>query len=385
MIKFLRYCDKKLLLYSLILFAWGLIMIYSASNVTAYMNEAYPGRYFMKELLFLGLGLIISFIICKFHTKSYSFLSWVITFILAGIIACLALYGTAVNGAYNWIGYNGFGIQPSEFIKVSIIVLLATYYEKNIKDNDDIKKMLFPYLFVFLIFGFIVLQKDYGTALIFLCVTIFIFFISPVSPRIKKIVFGVGSALVILFLGAVLIFQDKLIPMDKLQRFDYFDPCSKYLTTGNQLCNGYIAINGGGLLGKGLGNSTQKYLYLPEAHTDFIFAILVEELGIVGGIALFVLYFLLLVRIVAIGKKAKKESHKMICYGIVFFIFLHIAVNIGGVLGLIPITGVPLPFISYGGSICWSLLISLAIVQRIAYETNKSLAVKTPSKVKARA
>ena len=372
MIKFLRYCDKKLLFYAFILFAWGLVMIYSASNVTAYMNEASPGRYFMKELIFLGLGVVFSMIVCKFHSKSYSFLSWSITFILAFIIACLAIYGTAVNGAYNWIGINGLGIQPSEFIKISIIPLLATYYEKNKESNDDIKKMLFPFLFVFLIFGFIILQKDYGTALIFLSITLFVFLFSTASKRIKKIFFGVGAGLFVLFIGAVLIFQDRLIPMDKLSRFDYFNPCSKYLNSGNQLCNGYIAINGGGLLGKGLGNSTQKYLYLPEAHTDFIFAILMEELGIVGASILLILYFLLIVRIVAIGKKSVKDSHKMICYGVAAFIFLHIAINIGGVLGLIPITGVPLPFMSYGGSICFAILISLTLVQRVCYETRKS-------------
>ena len=371
MIKIIKNIDKKLLFLSVILFAFGLVMVYSASNVQAYMFDAAPSRYFFKQLLFILSGVVAACFIIKFKTKSYSLFSWVAIIGLAVTILCLVIYGHATNGAYNWIGYKGFGIQPSEFAKVFIIPLLATYYEANIKNNDDFKKMYFPLLIVGIITFFIILQSDYGTALIFLALSIIIFFMAPVSKKLKKIVFFTGLGAVLILAVAIIFGGDKIIPKEKLERFNYFDPCSRYLTGGNQVCNGYIAINGGGFFGKGLGNSTQKYLYLPEAHTDFIFAIISEELGIVGGLVLFALYILLILRIIVIGKKSYKISHTLMCYGVSIYLFLHIVINLGGVMGLIPITGIPLPFMSYGGSFCWSTILALTFVQRVAYETNK--------------
>ena len=193
------------------------------------------------------------------------------------------------------------------------------------------------------------------------------FFLSPACKKFKLYTFIAGIFAVI---SVVLLLVTGTVPKEKLERFNFSDPCSRYLTTGNQLCNGYIAINGGGVFGKGVGNSTQKYLYLPEAQTDFIFAILVEELGIVGGAFLIFLYFLLIVRLIRIGKKSSKVSYTMICYGVGIYIFLHIFINLGGVLGLIPLTGVPLPFLSYGGSFCMSLIFALTFVGRICYENS---------------
>lgn len=376
MIKILKNIDKKLLFTSIILFAFGLVMIYSASNVTAYMlNDASPGRYFFKELIFIITGFIGACFLIKFKTKSYSVFSWIAIIGLGATILCLVIYGTATNGAYNWIGYNGFGIQPSEFAKVFIIPLLATYYENNAKYSDNWQKMYFPLIIVAILTGFIVMQNDYGTALIFLALSMVIFFMSPVSKKLKNYVLITGVVAVLLLAIAIIFGGDKIIPKEKLERFNFSNPCEKYITTGNQLCNGYIAINSGGLFGKGLGNSTQKYLYLPEAHTDFIFAIIIEELGIIGGIGLFILYIYLLLRIIVIGKKSLKISHMLICYGVAFYLFLHIVINIGGVLGIIPITGIPLAFMSYGGSFCWCTIIALTFVQRIAYETNKKIKV----------
>ena len=154
----------------------------------------------------------------------------------------------------------------------------------------------------------------------------------------------------------------------QLERFDFTNPCSKLLTTGNQVCNGYIAINNGGLTGVGLGNSTQKYLYLPEPYTDFIFAIIVEELGVVFGIFIILLYMFLLYRILLIGKNSGTNRGMILCYGVAIYIFLHIAVNLMGLFGMMPMTGVPLPFMSYGGSFTICLIASLTLVQRVSVE-----------------
>ena len=374
MIKIIKNVDKPLLIISIILFALGLVTIFSASNVTAYMlNDADPSRYFLKELVFLICGFIMSLFVINVPTSKYSVLSWLGTLGIGAVIVILALLGQMVNGMSGWINYNGLGIQPSEFVKVAIIPLIATFYEANIKSKNDMGRMLVPMFVALLVAGAIVLQGDFGTAIIFLGLCVLMFFFSPVSKKIKVKIFGLGIFLLVFFGIILLVGGDNLISADKLERFNYYDPCSRYTTSGNQLCNGYIAINGGGFTGKGLGNSTQKYLYLPEAHTDFVFAIYVEETGIVGAMILFVLYFLLLVRIIVIGKRSSKISNSLICYGVSFYIFMHIMVNLTGVLGILPMTGVPLPFMSYGGSICLSVLLALTMVQRVAYENNKKI------------
>lgn len=374
MIKILKEIDKPLLIITIILFGLGLITIFSASNVTAFMQyEAEPSRYFIKELGFLAVSLFLALIIIRIPTKKYIIWSWLLVFIITGVIVILALLGQMINGMSGWINYNGLGIQPSEFVKVAIIPLIATFYSLNIKQKNNFTRMMVPLAIALIVTGAIVFQGDLGTAIIFFGLCLLMFILSPASKKIKSIVISFGVICGILLATVLLIGGDKIIPSDKLERFNYKDPCSRYITTGNQLCNGYIAINGGGLTGKGLGNSTQKYLYLPEAHTDFIFAIYVEEMGVVGALALFALYFLLLVRIIVIGKRSLNIGNALICYGVSCYIFMHIIVNLTGVLGIMPMTGVPLPFMSYGGSICLSIIIALTMVQRIAYENNKEL------------
>lgn len=369
----IKNIDKKLFIATLILFVFGLIMIFSASNVTAYMYGAAPSRYFMKQSFFL----LISFLGCYFFliripTNKYRKLSWLALVGVTALVFIALVYGTIVNDASGWLGIGNLGIQPSEFAKVVIIIFLAGYYG-SFKDNnsyDDKIKMYFPLFIVAGITLLIILQNDYGTALIFLLVAFFIFLLSKTSKKIKLSVIVLGIIVVLTVLVLSLTGTIKLLTDDKLARFDFTNPCSKFITEGNQVCNSYIAINGGGLFGKGLGNSTQKYLHLAEAHTDFIFAIVVEELGLVGALILILFYIFVLIRIVLIGKRSLNDTNALICYGIAFYLFLHIIINLGGVMGLMPITGIPLPFISYGGSFALSTMCALTIVQRINYEIN---------------
>ncbi|MEG0995182.1 MAG: FtsW/RodA/SpoVE family cell cycle protein, partial [Bacilli bacterium] len=228
-----------------------------------------------------------------------------------------------------------------------------------------------------IIFSLIFIQPDLGTAVIFLGIVATLFFISPVHKKIKNQTFL--AALMLIVFGALIltnsgakIFQDR-----QLERLNFKNPCSRLLSTGDQVCNGYIAINNGGLGGVGLGNSTQKYLYLSEPYTDFIFAIIVEELGFIIGAVIIILEGLVLWRIIKIGKNSYTNRGALMCYGICVYIFLHIIINLGGLLGLIPLTGVPLPFMSYGGSFTLCLMISIAIVERVAVETGIRNEVKS--------
>lgn len=378
--KIIKYLDKPLLIVSVLLFIIGLIMVFSASNVTAYMSHAVsPYNYFIKQALFLIVGLIMSIIMIKFTTKAYGMFSWGLLIIIMISLLALLIIGQAKNRAISWYDLGPISIQPSEFAKVITIVWLARYYEKN-KKMTSYGKSLFPLIVCGIITLLIFIQPDLGTAIIYTVIVGVMFLASPVLKEIKiKTVFALLGLAV--FAGVALLGAGKSVLLERqLERFDFSNPCDKLLTSGNQVCNCYIAINNGGLTGVGLGNSTQKYLYLPEPYTDFIFAIIVEELGIIFGIGIILMYMFLLYRILKIGRDSPTNRGALLCYGVAVYIFLHIAINLMGIFGLMPMTGVPLPFMSYGGSFTICLIAALTIVQRVSVENR--LCKEKPEKAK---
>ncbi len=369
--KIFKNMDKPLLIISIILFAFGLVMIFSASNVTAYMKySTNPYYYFIKQLIVLASSTIVGIIIIKFHSKTYKWFSWMGVLGVIGLLLFLLVYGKLKNSTASWIDLGFYSLQPSELAKIVIIIWMATFYEENKKKLNTYTTALFPIAMALVIMGLIFVQPDLGTSIIFGIIVFFLFLLEPVAKDIKKniILFVFGAVAVMALVVATS--GSKLISERQMKRFDFFDPCSseKFYGDGNQVCNGYIAINNGGLTGVGLGNSTQKYLYLPEAHTDFIFCIVVEETGLIGGISILILFFMLIGRILKIAKESYNDRGSIICYGVACYIFLHIIVNLGGVFGIMPMTGVPLPFFSYGGSFALSLIIALTVVQRINVE-----------------
>ena len=367
--KVIKYLDKPLFFVTALLFLFGLIMVFSSSNVTAYMSGKSAYGYFIKQGIFLGVSTLVSFIIIKFNTKVYGISSTPLLILIVTGLVALLLYGKVTNQAKSWFQLGPITIQPSEFSKVVIIAFIARYYELNEKRLSSPLVSAIPLVIGGIIAFLIILQPDLGTAIIFSLIVIFMFLIVPI-PRIVKskiITFGV---ILVLFATLILTMMGKtLIHERQLERLTFTNPCSRLLNEGNQVCNGYIAINNGGLTGVGLGNSTQKYLYLPEPYTDFIFAVIVEELGVVTGIVLILAYIFVLFRIYLIAKKSYTNRGALICYGVLFYIFLHICVNLMGLLGMMPMTGVPLPFISYGGSFTLCLMVSIAFVQRVCIET----------------
>lgn len=365
-----KYIDKPLLIISVLLFIFGLIMVFSASNVIAYMSHHVSAYYyFIRQALFLLAGIFVFLAIIGVKTKKYGPLSWLLLIAGAISLVILLIFIKPKNQAQSWFKIGPFTLQPSEFIKVIVIVWLSSFYEKHQKKLNKYSTSLFPICICAVIAFLIFLQPDLGTAIIFTCIVASIFFAVPISKEIKvKTTFGILGLMffaLVAFLGS----GKTLLLERQKERLDFRNPCANLLDSGNQVCNCYIAINNGGLTGTGLGNSTQKYLYLPEPYTDFIFAILVEELGLVTGIALILAYIVILYRILVIGRNSPTNRGSTMCYGIAIYIFLHIAVNLMGIFGLIPMTGVPLPFISYGGSFTISLIAALTIVQRVSIET----------------
>ena len=369
MIKKLKYLDKPLLIITLILFIIGLVMVFSASNVTAYMTKAVsPYNYFFRQAIFLGAGVLIFFVMITFNTNVYGKTSHLLMIINIVALVTLLVYGSAKNDAISWFEVGPITIQPSEFIKVISIVFLAQYYEVNKNKLNGWLKCLYPIGICIGIAALIVIQPDLGTAIIYSCIVGLIFLAVPMSKEIKYKVVFIALAIFILGLFAIFGMGKSVLRDRQMERFNISNPCDRILEDGNQVCNCYIAMNNGGLTGVGLGNSTQKYLYLPEPYTDFIFAIIVEELGVVTGVIILLMYIYILYRILVIGRRSPTNKGAILCYGVAAYIFLHIAVNLLGIMGLIPMTGVPLPFMSYGGSFTICLVAALTIVQRVSIE-----------------
>jgi len=282
------------------------------------------------------------------------------------------MYGTIKNNAKSWVNVFGFSIQPSEFAKLIIILYFGIFYGSYYLKPHNKYHFLVPLIYTGLVCVLVGLQPDFGTAAIIAGIGLMTFFVIPFrhNNQVKalKILAGVILISAVIFLTTGLNF----LTDEQKSRLNYKAPCSRYTQkTGYQVCNGFIAIIGGGLFGKGIGNSTQKYLYLPEAHTDFIFAIAVEELGVIVGIILILGYMFMLYRILLIAKKATNLRNSVICYGVFSYILIHILINLCGIFAIIPLTGVPLPLLSYGGSSTICVLLSLFLVQRCAIETNK--------------
>ncbi len=382
--KIFKNIDKPLLIVTILLCSIGLLMVFSSSFATADLRyHLAPTHFFVRQLIFLVLSFILGIIILVVPTKWYKTLSWLG---MIGIIVALALllvYGKITNHAQSWfyIPGLGFAVQPSEFAKSITIIFMAIFYNSLVRKKvKNVYLYLLPLIPILVIVFLILMQPDFGSALILMAIAFCIFISVPIhKSNLPKIVMLIGIAGVVL-VGALLYSGADILNSEQMKRFNFQNPCQRYKEdTGYQVCNGFIAINNGGLTGVGIGNSTQKHLYLPESHTDFIFAIIIEELGLLMGIFVIGLYIFLLYRILKIAKEAYTLRNSIIAYGTFWFFTFHIIINLGGMLAIIPLTGVPLPLLSYGGSSTINFLAMLFLTERVAYEnsdTKYHLAVK---------
>lgn len=382
--KLLSKMDIPLLLIMLIFIVLGLTMIYSASSVSSVVRYGYaPYHFFVRQAIFVGVSLFVGFtLIIRLPTRTYGALAWPLLIAIILALVLLFIKGEVTNNAQSWYDFGFFSLQPSEFAKSILIVFMAVFYNKlNYKKTKNIYSYLIPLASGALIAGLVIMQPDLGSAAIIAGIVFLTFISIPLVKNnmirfIKIIAIGLVIGLIVLLYSGA----DFLNSM-QIDRLTFQNPCSRYTeTTGYQVCNGFIAINNGGLFGVGLGNSTQKYLYLPESHTDFIFPIIVEELGLVTGILIILGYVFMLYRILKIAKSSENLRCSVLAYGTFWFLTLHILVNLLGILALIPLTGVPLPFLSYGGSFTVNVIIMLFVVERVNIENNIN---KTKREIKA--
>jgi len=340
-----------LLISVIIISVFGVIMIYSASYIWAEYKYGDALKYVKNQGLFLIIGIILMIIISKIDYKLYMKKSNVILigcFVLL-ILVLIPGIGTVRNGSRSWFGIGSFGIQPSEFAKLGMIIFTSKYLANNDKATKNLKGIL-PILGLTLtIFGLIMLQPDFGTGTILVMSIIGILFVAGLNIKyfIKLGVVGVAGVVGLIVAA----------PYRLSRILSYLNPWSDPLGSGFQIIQSLYAIGPGGLFGYGFGNSRQKHFFLPEPQTDFIFAIISEELGFLG--CLFVIG--LFVIICYYGFKVSKNSNdlfgKYLSFGLIFQLAFQAVLNLMVVTGLIPVTGVTLPFLSYGGS---SLLVSMA-------------------------
>ena len=384
-VKLFKNLNKPILILMLIYSLIGAFLILDASSISSVLTYGVDTYYFFKrQLIFILIGLFGTLIVLRFPTKSYRKISGFLSILF--IILTFALYmknklfSTGVNDVA--INLFGFSFQPGEFLKIFLVMYMGSYYDDWVNNP---KRKDWGFLWPLIIAGsgviLILAGGDFGSAALMLALFALVFLVLPNTNKFigyfkAFAVFGLVFCILALKYLYLIVPNDILESNYRLNRFIYANPCDRYEeNSGYQVCNGYIAIDNGGMFGVGIGNSIQKYLYLPASHTDFIFPIVVEELGLIVGILLILGYMLLIYLIFRVAASSNKLQNSMICYGIGSYIMLHIFVNLGGVLGIIPLTGVPLPFLSYGGSFCITLICALAIVQRINVENRIAIQI----------
>lgn len=351
------------LLFSVItLTLFGLFMIYDASSYVAFRDFGDKYTYFKDQTIWAILGLTALGIVSFFDYHRYYNLA--LPILIASIILLMLVFvpglGIAALGAKRWINFGFFVVQPSELIKLSLTIYLSAWFSTQEKG-----RFLAFLLLIGLVLGLVMLQPDMGTTITILGVSTIIYFLSGGS-----IWHLLALAPAVIIAGVTLIILE---PYRMARLTTFLNPEHNILGTSYHLRQILIALGSGGLLGVGLGNSLQKYAYLPEATTDSIFAIMAEEIGLIGvtiyiGIVLFVIY-----RGFSIAMNAKDKFGKLLAGGIISMIAIQTIVNLGAQTALLPLTGIPLPFISYGGSALIMNLIAMGILLNISRQSRPAL------------
>ena len=359
-----KHIDIILLIAVLTISIFGIIMVYSSSYVWAEYKFDDAFKFVKHQGLFFLIGLFLVSIIVKIDYQLYEKYSNKILLLCLILLILVAIpgIGTVRNGSRSWFGIGSFGIQPSEFAKLGLIIFISKYMSKNEKNLKDIKKGVFPILgLVLLIFGLIMLQPDFGTGVIIMMTSIGLLFVGGVS---FKFFFRIGIIGVIGIIGLI------AVAPYRLERIlSFLNPWSDPLGSGFQIIQSLYAIGPGGLFGYGFLNSRQKHFYLPEPQTDFIFSIISEEFGFMGIIIVATLFLTIIIRGFSIARNTNDLFGKYVAFGITFGLAFQACLNLMVVVGLIPVTGVTLPFLSYGGSSLLITLCSMGILLNISKHT----------------
>lgn len=370
-----KYFDYRIFIVYLLLMTIGVIAVYSSSSEILLINGFKATVYGQKQLLYALFGVLIC-LACYSINLDYlrrgKLLLWLLA-IVAGLLIYVRLFGQAVNGAKGWINLGPINIQPLELAKLVLLLYLARMLAKadgRLVRGHIISQLLPTAIIAGLLMVLVLIEPDFGGTAILFCLVLIMYSVSgiPTSYALLSII-GItvlvvgGFSLIVAWNPSFL--QDVYV----YKRFIAFlNPFKTAANEGAQLVNSYYAIHNGGLFGLGLGNSIQKRGYLPEPYTDFILSIITEEVGSLGALVVLGLLFYMMILIMERGVKARSQYSTLICFGVTAIIFFQTLFNVGAVLGLMPITGVTLPFISYGGSSLWVLSAAIGLVLNVTAE-----------------
>jgi cell division protein FtsW len=350
----LKSPDKWIIVTIFLLLIIGVAMVYSASAAYAYHRFGDSFYFAKRQVLFAALGVFCMFVLARidpstFHKAAKPLL---ITCFALLVIVLIPGVGILRNGARSWLGIGAFSIQPSEFTKMGMILFFSSWFAKQSFQIEQLKTGFLPSMMVLCgAFGLIMLQPDLGTGTVLIGTGLILIFIA--GAKIKHL----SGFLLLGIAGFVALV---LAAPYRIQRIVAFlNPWEDPLGAGYHLIQSLFAIGPGGLLGLGIGMSRQKHLYLPEPHTDFIFSILAEELGFVGAGSVILLFAVLIWRGYRVAMSMPNQFYSLVATGVTSMIMIQAAINIGVVSGAFPVTGITLPFLSYGGS---SLTLTLAAV-----------------------
>lgn len=368
--KMFQLYDYSIVVTVLLLGLFGVIMVYSASMVIAVTHYEYDNAnfFFVKQRMWFIVSSIAFLVTMILPYRIYYKLFKIIAMGSIAMLILVFMVGHTANNAQSWIAIGGFRLQPGEFVKIGVIIYLAAIFSKKQKYIDNFgTAVLPPLIFTIIIFLLVFAQPDLGTAVLIAMIAVIMTFSSGMNMKNVLKLLGLGAlALAVLIPSAGLLLSD-----EQLSRFGAaYDPFADPQDSGMQLINSYIAIAEGGVTGLGLGNSVQKTGFLPESHTDFIMAIVSEELGIFGvGFVILCLSFIV-IKGFMLARKCDDPFGSLLAIGISGMIGVQACVNLGALTGLLPVTGVPLPFVSYGGSSMLALMASTGILVNISMFNN---------------
>jgi cell division protein FtsW len=348
-----------LLVLGVVLIVIGLGATQSASSVVAIEQAEDRFYFFKRQLVGVGIGTIALLVTSRIPYRFYRRLALPGFAVTVALLAAVLLFGPVVGGAQRWLPVAGFSFQPSELAKVSLVVVLAHILEKKHRLLTRFGHFLVPLVFtVGVIGGLVILQPDLGTTIIIGAAAMAVILASDTPLRYVLL-------LTIIVVGAtwLLAFSDEY-RVDRIVGF--LDPWGNASGEGYQLIQSYYALSNGGLFGVGLGASRARWFYLPNAHTDFIFAIIGEEAGLIGGLTVIGLYVVLALAGWAVAARAPDRFGRMLAAGLTAWLTFQAIVNIGGVLGVLPITGIALPFVSFGSTALIVAMASLGMLVNIA-------------------
>jgi len=355
--RLLIHFDWTLLAVAVLIASIGILNLYSISA----SGETSGAAFYLKQISWLLIGLLIMIVVAFVEYRYYYDFAYLIHGVALFLLVVVMAFGMITSGAQRWIRIGSLSFQPSEFVKISLVIALAKFFESPpSREGFTLKDLPVPFLVLVIPMGLILKQPDLGTAIILFLILLSILLFVKIRWSSLLILGLTGASILPLFWGFLKEYQKKRI-------YTFFDPNLDPLGSGYHIIQSKIAVGSGGIFGKGFMKGTQcKLGFLPEQQTDFIFSVLAEEWGLIGSLLVISLYLILILWGLRIAVTAKDRFGAILAFGVVAMLFWHVFINVGMVVGMMPVVGIPLPLLSYGGSFMVSTLMGVGLLLNVS-------------------